>query len=84
VRNPAVEDACSPEILAMLYRVLDDSLHTIAGNGQVQNGWREELRIHLAKVIMTEFEKGVRDPQLLRRMALTSVAMGYIGKTGRH
>lgn len=82
--SPTDDDTCPPETLAMLYRVLDESLNTIGDGDQLRSDWRDELRIRLAEVIMAEFEKGARDPHLLRRMALTSVALDYIGKTGSH
>jgi hypothetical protein len=68
----------TPETLAMLCRVFNDSFRIAAGHGFGHSEWRDDVRLLIAQVIMRGAEKGVRDPITLRRMALTVVAMGYL------
>jgi hypothetical protein len=68
----------SPEALAVLYRVFDESFRIATGNGPVRSGWQDDVRFRLAQVIMCGAARGVKDPLALRRMALTAVAMGYL------
>ena len=72
------DELYTPETLAMMCRVLDEAVRIATGNGIVRSGWQNDIRARLAKVIMNGAAKGVKDPTALRRMALTSVAMGYL------
>ena len=72
------DDVYSPETLAMLNHVLEESFRIATGNGPIRSGWQDDVRTRLAAVIMGGAAKGVRDPLALRRMALTAVAMGYL------
>jgi hypothetical protein len=71
-------DVYSPETLAVLWQVLEETFRIATGNGPVRSGWQDHVRTRLAEVIMNGAANGVRDPAALRRMALTSVAMGYL------
>ncbi len=73
----------SPEALALLYRVFDESFRIATGNGPVRSGWQDHVRFRLAQVI-TSGAAGVKDPLALRRMALTAVAMGYLDNSAVH
>ena len=74
----------SPEKLAMLYRVFDESFRIAAGDGFVRSELRDHVRFRLAQVIMCGAARGVKNPLALRRMALTAVAMGYLGNSAVH
>jgi hypothetical protein len=75
----------SPEILAMLCRILDESFRTIVGSGTlVDNEWRDEIRSRLAQVIIVAFERGEHDPLVLQRTAISVIAPAYIKTTGVH
>ena len=78
------DDLYTPETLAMMCRVLDEVVRIATGNGIVRCEWQEDVRTRLAHVIMNGAAKGVKDPIALRRMALTSVAMGYLDNGALH
>jgi hypothetical protein len=68
----------SPEHLELLRRVLDKSFLTIVDAGEMADDAREErIRTRLAKVIITAFDTGERDPETLTRMAVQVVAPAY-------
>jgi hypothetical protein len=68
----------SPENLELLCRVLDKSFFTIVDGGEMVDDVREErIRTRLAKVIITAFDTGERDPGTLTRMAIQVVAPAY-------
>jgi hypothetical protein len=68
----------SPENLELLRRVLDKSFLTIVDGGEMADNAREErIRTRLAKVIITAFDTGERDPETLMRMAIQVVAPAY-------
>jgi hypothetical protein len=74
----------NPETLVMLCCVLDESFRTITDAGRVPDEWRDELRVHLAQVIITVFDRGVHDPLVLRRVAVDAVGLTYTGSTVIH
>jgi hypothetical protein len=68
----------SPENLELLCRVLEQSFLTIVDGGEMVDDAREErIRTRLAKVIITAFDTGERDPGTLTRMAIQVVAPAY-------
>jgi hypothetical protein len=52
----------SPEALAMLYRVFDESFRIATGNGPVRSGWQDDVRFQLAQVIMCGAARGGERP----------------------
>jgi hypothetical protein len=76
----------SPETLKMLCLVFNQSLSTLTGAAGFSRDsvWREEVGIHIAKVIISGYAEGERDPIRLRRKALTAVALAYVQTTGVH
>lgn len=71
-------DVYSPETLAVLWQVLEETFRIATGNGPVRSGGQDHVRTRLAEVIRNGAANGVKDPAALRRRALTSVAMGYL------
>jgi hypothetical protein len=68
----------SPENLDLLCRVLEQSFLTIVDGGEMVDDAREgRIRTRLAKVIITAFDTGERDPGTLTRMAIQVVAPAY-------
>ena len=64
----------APETLVMLNQVLEKSFITIVGSDQVRDlPWQDDVRIRLAEVIFTAYDHGVKDPERLRRTAITVV-----------
>jgi hypothetical protein len=73
----------SPETLATLLLVFDQSFSTLVGAGPARDdAWRKEVGIRLAEALMNGYAAGEKDPLMLRRMALTRVAMSYMDMTG--
>ena len=68
----------SPENIELLCRVLRESFLTIVDGGEMTDDTREErIRTRLAKVIITAFDTGERNPETLARMAIQVVAPAY-------
>jgi hypothetical protein len=62
----------------LLCRVVEQSFLTIVDGGTMADDAREErIRTRLAKVIITAFDTGERDPETLKRMAVQVVAPAY-------
>ena len=71
--------AYDPETVALLSRVLDESFTTLM-NGHhshhpfADSVFRNGARHRLAQVIIGAFDRGERDPEILKRTALEVVA----------
>jgi len=71
--------AYDPETVALLSRVLDESFTTLMnGTEVVDPEWRQGARHRLAQVIIGAFDRGERDPEVLKRIAVEIVASNHI------
>ena len=67
-----LNNAYSPEQLAMLTRVLEEAL--AASDGPLARDFRfEELRSRLGKVIIDQFARGETDPEMLKIIAVNTI-----------
>ena len=73
--QPGSADAVyCPEILAMLYRVLNESVGAFADGGCLPADQpRSDLHLRLAKVLIDAVESGVSHPDLLKEIAIATV-----------
>jgi hypothetical protein len=74
---PSERGVFSPETLAVLDEVLDESFRTIINTRPVPDEWRDEIRSRLARVIIGRWERGEQDAIALRRMAVAIVRPTY-------
>jgi hypothetical protein len=74
---PSERGVFSPETLAVLDEVLDESFRTIINTSPVPDEWRDEIRSRLARVIIGRWERGEQDAIALRRMAVAIVRPTY-------
>jgi hypothetical protein len=64
-----------PDRLALLYRVLDDSFEEVTATRPPSDpGMEMDIRVRLAQEILEAFDRGVVDPERLKRIAVRSLA----------
>jgi hypothetical protein len=67
----------NPEILSMMCSVLEESVGTLITNGQiVDQATREDMRVGMAKIILTEVGKGQTDPKVLKQKVIGGFRRG--------
>src|SRR5262245_35780547 len=72
-RMPLSGAAYDPDILAMLYRVLDAALHLSTSDvDALDEASRQSVREKLARALIRAYEDGERDPDLLAIIAAQS------------
>ncbi len=73
-----IKRSLDPETVALLSRVLDESFETLMnGTPVLDPDWRQGVRHRLAQVIIGAFDRGERDPEVLKRTAVQIVASTY-------
>jgi hypothetical protein len=74
VQPGSTDGVYRPEILAMLYRVWNESVGAFADGGCVPaDQSRGDLHLRLARVLIDALENGVSHPDLLKEIAITTV-----------
>jgi hypothetical protein len=64
-----------PDRLALLYRVLDDSFEEVTATRPPSDpGMEMDIRVRLAQEILEAFDRGVVDPERLKRITVRSLA----------
>jgi hypothetical protein len=69
-KNLTTPRTCTPEILEMLCRVLDQSCHSLLGRTSNRDSSNDEIKVSLAQAILAAYEEGETDEVRLRRQAL--------------
>jgi hypothetical protein len=67
-----------PATLALLSRVLEESFMILVnGTAILDPEWQKGARHRLAQVIIAQFRRGERDPEVLKRIAVERVTPAY-------
>jgi hypothetical protein len=66
----------NPEILSMMCSVLEESVETLINGQVVDQATREDMRVGMAKIILTEVGKGQTDPKVLKQKVIGGFRRG--------
>jgi hypothetical protein len=66
----------NPEILSMMYSVLDQSVETLINGQVVDQATRQGMRLGMAKIILAEVGSGQSDPEVLKQKVIEAFRRG--------